>query len=69
MDRPDWTVSRALDCAEPILLSSRHWYMPWSCWRTEEMRREEPDVWRRAEGLMGTELKSQVILGVGFPFP
>lgn len=30
--------------------------------------REEPDIWRWGERLIGLELKSQVTLGVGFPF-
>ena len=64
---PDWTVSMPADWAEPIPLSDRHWYTPSSCGVTSIIRREEPKIWNRFEGVMGSVLNNQVTLGVGFP--
>lgn len=60
-------LSLAADCAEPILLSSTHWYMPWSWAVTEKICRVEFEICSRGEDKTGEELKSQVMLGTGFP--
>lgn len=65
---PERTESLPVDCADPIPLSTRHWYIPWSSPEALETRREEPKIWRRADGMIGAELNSHVILGEGFPF-
>lgn len=63
----DWVTSMPQDCAEPIPLSSRHWYTPSSCDVTSVMISEDPAIWKRWEGLMGSALNNQVMLGEGLP--
>lgn len=64
---PDCTVSTPNDCAELIRLSSRHWYTPSSCGTMSVITSEDPEIWKRCDGVMGSALNSQVMFGAGFP--
>lgn len=60
-------MSVAVDCAEPIPLSSRHWYTPTSCGVTSVITSEDPEIWKRCDGMMGSALNSHVMFGEGLP--